>query len=640
MRLSNFAQWTDGYCIVLSTNYKYQKRFNMKKFYAALFSMGLAFSVSAEVQEITYTYANDDLAYWGKGKTETIDVAMRINNPGLAGKKITSVMALLNTAEGFSDVSMWLTKELKLENKVNVPDIASVSVTPVEAEFNGLSVGMLTVTFDEPYELTEEPVYVGYSITVDAVNSDLTRYPLLVSTAQNEEGLYLHMSRSVLKWKNYFPTLGGVAAIYVTLAGDFPEYAVSLQNINESFAEVGKPYSATATIGNVGSQTIETLEYSYEVDGQTKQGAVTLDVPVVPDLVNTRNIDLVFEGIDNLGDSELTVTLDKVNGQPNTILSPATFTTHVKPFVPVTRPLMEEYTGTWCGWCTRGWMALELMREFYPELVTCIAYHSGDAMQAKTFPVSVTSFPGSTINRGAVIDPYYGNYGSDDFGIKFDLENAMAVFAPADINVEAMYSEDGSQVDVKSFTRFVDSYDQTPYTVGYALVADGLSDPAWAQNNSYAQYKNNPLYEGTYLETICNWPSSIPNLVFNDVAIDTDAVLGVSGSVPETVESGTLYEHEYNYNISNNNLVREGAELHVMAFVIDVTTGRVVNSNKTAVVAYSASGVSSIGEDVKPVSTVYYDLMGRRVNEVSNGLFIEVQKMSDGTQISRKVMKK
>ncbi|MDE6843879.1 MAG: hypothetical protein K2J24_10185, partial [Muribaculaceae bacterium] len=345
----------------------------MKKFYAALFSMGLAFSVSAEVQEITYTYANDDLAYWGKGKTETIDVAMRINNPGLAGKKITSVMALLNTAEGFSDVSMWLTKELKLENKVNVPDIASVSVTPVEAEFNGLSVGMLTVTFDEPYELTEEPVYVGYSITVDAVNSDLTRYPLLVSTAQNEEGLYLHMSRSVLKWKNYFPTLGGVAAIYVTLAGDFPEYAVSLQNINESFAEVGKPYSATATIGNVGSQTIETLEYSYEVDGQTKQGAVTLDVPVVPDLVNTRNIDLVFEGIDNLGDSELTVTLDKVNGQPNTILSPATFTTHVKPFVPVTRPLMEEYTGTWRGWCTRGWMALELMREFYPESVTCIA---------------------------------------------------------------------------------------------------------------------------------------------------------------------------------------------------------------------------------------------------------------------------
>ncbi|MDE5796691.1 MAG: hypothetical protein K2H75_06245, partial [Muribaculaceae bacterium] len=78
----------------------------MKRIYAALFSVGLAFSVSAEVQDMIYTYANDDLGYWGKGKTETIDVAMRINNPGLAGKKITSVKTLINATEGISNVSI------------------------------------------------------------------------------------------------------------------------------------------------------------------------------------------------------------------------------------------------------------------------------------------------------------------------------------------------------------------------------------------------------------------------------------------------------------------------------------------------------------------------------------------------------
>lgn len=614
----------------------------MKRIYAALFGVGLAFSASAEVQDMIYTYANDDLGYWGKGKTETIDVAMRINNPGLAGKQITSVTTLLNATEGISDVSIWLTKELTLENKVNAPDIMSVSVTPVSSEYNGIEgVGVLTATFAEPYVLTEEPIYVGYSLTVDEVTTNQTKYPLLLSSAQNDEGLYLHMSRSVLKWKNYFPTLGAVAPIYVTLTGDFPEYAVSVININDAYAEVGQPYSAVATLSNIGAVNVESLEYSYEVEGQTKQGSVTLNVPMTPDLVNYKTVDLVFDGIDNLGDTEVTVNLDKINGQPNTIISPVTFTTHVKPFVPVSRPLMEEYTGTWCGWCTRGWMALELIREWYPESVVAIAYHNGDPMEVtQSYAVSVSGFPGATINRGAVIDPYYGtDNGSVDFSVRFDLEAAMAVFAPGDINIEAMYSEDGNTVEVKSYSRFVDSYDEMPYKIGYMLVADGLTDPSWKQNNSYAQYKDSPTYAGTYLETICNWPSSVSGLTFNDVAIDVSGMRGVNNSVPELVESGVIYEHEYSYDISNNKLVRDGAELHVMAFFVDKTTGRIVNSNKTSVSNYVGVG-KTVGEGVQPVSTVYYDLMGRRVEEPSKGIFIEVQKMSDGTQVSHKVMKK
>ncbi len=614
----------------------------MKRIYAALFGVGLAFSASAEVQDMIYTYANDNLGYWGKGKTETIDVAMRINNPGLAGKQITSVTALLNATEGLSNVSVWLTKELTLENKVNVPDIASVSVTPVNGDYNGITnVGVLTVTFAEPYELTEEPVYVGYSLTVDELTDNSTKYPLLLSTAQNDEGLYLHMTRSVLKWKNYFSTLNAVAPIYVTLTGDFPEYAVSIANVNEAYAEVGQPYSAVASLSNVGTATIESLEYSYEVNGQTKQGSVSLDIPLTPDLVNFQNVDLVFEGIDELGDADLTVTLNKVNGQENTVTSPVTFTTHIKPFVPVTRPLMEEYTGTWCGWCTRGWLALEMIREWYPDSAVAIAYHNGDPMEVtSSYAVSVSGFPSATINRGGIIDPYYGtDNGSNDFGVHLDLEAAMAVFAPGEVNLEAMYSEDRESIDVKSYSRFVDSYDATPYKVGYMLIADGLTDPTWKQNNSYAQYKNQPTYAGTYLETLCNWPASVSDLVFNDVAIDASAMMGINNSLPESVESGVIYENTYSYNISNNKLVRDGSTLYVVAFLVDKKTGRIVNSNKTAISDFVGVG-STVGEGVQPVSTVYYDLMGRRIEQPSNGLFIEVQKMSDGTQVSRKVMKK
>ncbi|MDE5795701.1 MAG: hypothetical protein K2H75_01190, partial [Muribaculaceae bacterium] len=301
----------------------------------------------------------------------------------------------------------------------------------------------------------------------------------------------------------------------------------------------------------------------------------------------------------------------------------------------------DAYKTQWCDWCTLGWMALELIREWYPESVVSIAYHNGDPMEVtNSFAVAVSGFPGATINRGGVIDPYYGTgNGAYDFSVQYDLEDAMAVFAPGNINVSATYSEDGSTINVKGYSRFVENYDETPYKVGYMLVADGLTDPSWRQNNSYAQYKNSPTYVGTYLETLCNWPASVSDLVFNDVAIDVSGMMGVDGSVPEAVESGVVYEHEYSYNISNNKLVRDGAELHVMAFLIDKKTGHVVNANKTAVSSYVGVG-ETLGENVQPVSTVYYDLMGRRVEQPSNGLFIEVQKMSDGTQISHKVMKK
>ena len=73
-----------------------------------------AVSSYAETSTVVYTFANDEIAYWGKGKKETIDVAMALSDPALKGKKIVSISALLNTDKG-SDVSMWLTKELKLE---------------------------------------------------------------------------------------------------------------------------------------------------------------------------------------------------------------------------------------------------------------------------------------------------------------------------------------------------------------------------------------------------------------------------------------------------------------------------------------------------------------------------------------------
>lgn len=67
-----------------------------------------------------------------------------------------------------------------------------------------------------------------------------------------------------------------------------------------------------------------------------------------------------------VGTQTLTLTAETFNGAPNgDSRKTATGTVVVMPFMPVTRPLIEEYTGLGCGWCPRGYIAMEEMAEKY-----------------------------------------------------------------------------------------------------------------------------------------------------------------------------------------------------------------------------------------------------------------------------------
>ena len=137
----------------------------MKK---SLLSAGFALATivcSASTLDYTYNFNGGATEGYGYGKTETYDVAIRLQNPSLTGAKVTGIRVPL-TADGTEEASAWLTSELKLKKKngknVNDPDIATVS-----GEVNN---GWLDIRFDTPYTIPAEGVYVGYSFTVKTVN--------------------------------------------------------------------------------------------------------------------------------------------------------------------------------------------------------------------------------------------------------------------------------------------------------------------------------------------------------------------------------------------------------------------------------------------------------------------------------------
>ena len=618
----------------------------MKKLLSSCLLGAAVFSAAAAESTVTFTYAGDEVGAWGKGKSEIYDVAIRISDPALVGKKITSVRALVNAYEGIESTSVWLSKELTLEKidgvKVTVPDTYSAAVAPEQVSLPGADeeVGQLYAALDTPYVLTEEGIYVGYSLTVPAVpkGESLTamqQNPLLLSPCDNPESLYIRASRDFLKWLPYNDKLGGAAVIYVTLEGDFAEYSLGIKNIPTAYAALNEEFTVKAAVANIGSSSVSSIGYSYSIGGKDFENVIDLESPIEPDFVNSTVVALPIAAIDDLGSYALDLKITTVNGAENVSAAASASTQiNVLPFLPVHRPMLEEFTGTWCGWCTRGFWALETLNELYGDGIVLAAYHDGDPMAMPSTPVAVDGYPSATLNRNGIEDPYYGNAG-DGFGMKKEVVASMETMVPAAIDVAATWDGEAT-ISVKATSTFFENKENAGYKIGYLLINNGLTGMSsdWLQSNYFTNYA--AQYAGTDLEVLTTWPSKVAGLIFNDVVVDITGMNGVAGSVPADIAYNIPYESEFSFDIAGNKVIQDKDKLYVAAFIIN-PNGTILNSNKVKVDV--STGVSDIEAGVSEVAAEYYNLSGTRVAAPEKGIFVKVTRLSDGSVRTAKVVR-
>lgn len=601
----------------------------------------VSFMSYASETSIVYTYADDNLESWGKARKESMDVAIRIDNPALRGKKITDVRALVNDGESTEILSLWLSTELKLKDKVNAPNICSlvpeVTYRDMTPEWK---VRQLAAALPDPYTIGEDPVYAGYSIITTDLTSEEDKKPLVVSTSRNSDGFYFHGSKTELKWKNYTPTVDAVAAIYVTVEGVFEPFCITPNKASYTYASIDKPISVETTLYVTGSEEVHSMEYSYAVGDIRGGGKVEFDTPLIQDFVNPVEVSFPFEAMDALGIYDATLSIDKINGHENSSDNPSVaFQVEVLPFVPLHRPLVEEYTGTWCGWCTRGYVAMEMIDEIYGDNVVGVAYHDKDPMSVTTdYPIGSAGFPSAAINRGSALDPYYGTHSRVEFGISKNLNECLNSVTLVDLFPDLKWRDDErTELEVTTNVRFVKDLDNLNYCVGYLLAANGLKDSSWLQSNYYSGGD-----ESGYLKDLCSWPSKVIGLTFNGVVIDVSAMKGISNTIPTDVFTGESYQSTYSFkvedtfeNIYGIKIPIDKDNLTVAAFIIDRKTGKVVNSNKSHTGAVSGVREFSYG-DIKPTSVEYYDLSGRHMTNPGQGLYIKIERFGDGTFRSSK----
>ena len=590
---------------------------------------------------------------WGTGdsRNETYNVALRIADEAYVGCRVTGVRIWFTTVEGLSATRAWLSEELTVKStKFAGPDVETVDFDAVD--------GYNEVSFSHPYTITSEGIYVGYSVLAA---KDVNMAPIRLTESGTADGLFVHTSGL---YRGHFYTFDGekgALAIEVMLEGDVLQNAVRVGSVASDYMLTGERGQATAEIINCGGNAVVSVDYTVSVgDVLSESGHADLAEPLPAICGRRTSIDVGVPAPSEQGLYEVKVRVDRVNTAANSLADGAAATS-VKCYreLPAHRAVLEEYTGTWCGWCPRGFVALEEMNRLHPDDFIGISYHSHNNGSTTKEPMEILApsqfpwnsdqlggwpgYPCGVLDRTAVCDPFFGFGGIGEMGIDEAWQMACSVIAPAAVEVRSEWTGE-TTLEAEALVTFPFDDADVHYALSFILTSDGLSGTSgdWTQVNNYRNYST-PLPSS--MDMFVKGDAYMSGLVFNDVFVGWSGRQPIAGSLPERVEGEKAYSCKYTFDITTipEQLISDKRKLRVVALLIDTRTTCIANANKAWAGCSSldkTDAVSPSALDATAVRTACYDLQGRRIDLPRRGLHVEALTQPDGRTTMRKVVSK
>lgn len=570
-----------------------------------------------------YVGSDDGVGGLGVNKAETYDCAAFFpgDNEVAAGKTIKAVRFILFSTN-VKNVKVWIAK-----TKPNNIDEGAIEVVKVERPVTGINEVKLTT----PYTIGSEGVYVGYTFTVTKLQNDGDYYPVAVTGSDLKNALILRTSSTVPSWDDLNGQGFGRLYLQMLLEGDFPyknAASPAISDLGESVAIIGGTGTAYLPITNKGTENLQSIDYTISVDGVAGPEQ-HLDLESAITFASTKTVNLQVDADDTASQKVKTLTITKVNGVANEFgVKTTNFTLTTVAELVHRGIVVEEFTGTTCGWCPRGMVGMEKMRNEFGDNFVGIAIHryttstSQDAMYISSYNhVSFGGAPSCRINRGDIIDPYYGS-GNDIFD---DFRAELAIPAKVAVDVTGKWNEDSTKVEATATLNCL--IPEGNFKIEYVLIADGLSGTgtAWNQTNYYYQYTASQMPDdlADFAKGGKYGRSSVSGLTFNDVAIAV--AKSTQTSALGTLTLGEPVTNTYTLSMPTNAALKKAIDkenVAVVALVIDSATGRIANAVKRYMKEQAANfDVNGDGTvDVADISTVISVMAGSSdVNADVNG---------------------
>ncbi|PIK21352.1 Omp28-related outer membrane protein [Prevotella intermedia] len=579
----------------------------------------------------------------GISKAETYYTAIYIapSNTVIAGKTIKAIRFYLRDKANTNNVKIWISKSLPddISNADYVQNVDQVSLNGGdEAEDRQGMVNDVELT--TPYVVGSDGVYIGYALTITDASDGTTKFPVVTFDSQEANSLFVRTSATTEKWSDLAEEGFGKLALKILIEGKFSENSASPNTMQDLVLVKNGTGKSKLVLFNEGSAGINSIDYIITTDGVA--GAEQhLDInPPVKTMGAQCTINLPVAADTKIGITEKTITITKVNGKANEAENKsATFklTTVGKQ---VNRGVVvEENTGTGCGWCPRGWAGMKKMRDKFGENFVGIAihqYNDTDPMYCQNYAkINFGGAPTCKIDRNETIDPFYGS----EEDICVDFKEALARIATVGISVTGKLNADNTAVTA---TATIEPLVNGAYEIAYALIGDGLTGTAsvWKQMNSYYQYVAANVDNDPYLSLFCKggkYSSTKVTLVYDDVMLASSYNLENANEAKiDQLQEGKVVTNTYTFPLPTKTVLKEAIEkagydkLAVIAMIIR-KDGKIENAAKFYL-SNDPAGVEGISENKSELKEVArYTIDGRRISTPQRGL--NIVKMSDGSTV-------
>ena len=300
----------------------------------------------------------------------------------------------------------------------------------------------------------------------------------------------------------------------------------------------------------------------------------------------------------------------------------------------VNKVVAEELTGSWCGWCVRGIVALDETKKAHPEQFIAIAVHGNDFLESPEYTdyiaglIGSSGYPNSVVNRdrNTAGDPEY-------IPVRFEQKASAPIEGYVTLETGG---EDGLYEATAKVALNSNGLDGR-YRMAYAIVENDVYEEGnsnYVQHNSYAGGANGEM--GGYEDL----PEYVPDFHFQDVARGTIGdPSGIEGSLPLRMDAGREYVTTESFTLPET--VLNVDNVYIVAMLIDTRSSGIVNADMAKLTADDPAGIAGPGVNTEPERVEIYTVDGRRVAEGSlvPGIYIR-RTVSGGKATTEKFIAK
>lgn len=545
----------------------------------------------------------------------------------LKGTKISAIRIQTRLYSAVTaDAKFWIRSALDGENLV-------------EKEFTP-SMSSATVELDNAFELPETGAYVGYSFRITGwYEGSYEGNPVVYAKKSIPQSFYIMQPEetefSDLSSKGCLPVQieisgGSMAANSVQVADD----------LDDMVAVLGEPIFLRLNLTSQGTAGVQSIDFTYTLDGATKQGHADLATPIDAMLGAKGTATVELEAPTAAGQQEIEIQITKVNGADNATTGRKSKCSVIVTVLSESAPrkaVAEIFYNATNGYAPRAIVGADLLSQEENVIAFLIDHYSGKQAvasyadfqkipNATSFTNKYSAYPIAEVNRAFTEDPYTGlvkaaNSGVvNHFGAAEPVKATLAAATPASVSLTAEWAnEEKTSIVMNATANFMADFKTAPYRLAFVVIKDNVKETilnyiyyyktAYADDDM-AEWRDNPYNNADY--------------PLNNVAVASSDVNGIIGSLPtKNIVAGQDYAYEYTQELDEVEGQEEADNARAIVLLINKDTKEIVNADMVRVLTHDeATGIKAIAPTTSTAGNCVYNLNGQRVQQARHGLYI------------------